>query len=321
MPSLPRRARSAFLLLLLLLLAVAFGATGGVSAQTTDGADGYGLDWDSRLDVLGVRLIPATDCSAGCYKLVVAEYQDPSQSGGRHAIYGNVSGMDARWSVTWPGGTNLYRPGENHGMWRGQPPHSWGGCYDWPTVPSGPFTAYASTNPQRSDQVAGIGLPQCQYIVVVLTWVWVPPSAATATAAPTVTPRATATRPPGGTPVPLPPTGSAAPGVVVAWEGALYICTSGTMGGTGRLLLACDPLSASRSAAGHTSLLSLPTAPRTATPTASPPGLPGGRMLVDLFMDNSVLSVGCADPSSRLVFAGVPPINPQRVEHTCVPRP
>ena len=48
------------------------------------------LEWDERLDALGVTLQPALDCSGGCWKLIAARYEDDQQSGGNHNIFARI---------------------------------------------------------------------------------------------------------------------------------------------------------------------------------------------------------------------------------------
>lgn len=230
----------ALLLVVFLALVAAAPAPGVAAADALAAPEAQGAVLDPRLGSLGVRVQPAADCSAGCYRVIGVTYLDANESGGLHHIYGSVSGPDVRWTVTWYGNAITYQPGQNHGMYRGEPP-SWGGCYDWPNVLGGPFDAFAGTVQARSDTVIGMGLPQCAHVVFNIAWAWVPagappsPTAPPSTATPVPPQPSPTPAPPGSTPPPAP--GGLAP--VIGFEGALYLCGSPEKMADGSLLVRC----------------------------------------------------------------------------------
>lgn len=136
-----------------------------------------GLDWDSRLDDIGVVLEPAVDCSGGCWRIVDAYYLDEQESGGLHHAFikmldehGNqVGGLP--WHVTWPDGNIriLSKPAPD---WADFALYD---CFNAETE-YGAYSAYAGDDSSRSDWIARMGLPFCQHVSFGVTWQWQPVS-------------------------------------------------------------------------------------------------------------------------------------------------
>ena len=166
-------------------------------------------EWDSRFDELNVTYHPAGNCSQGCWRLVSALYEDANQSGGAHHIFARIrdqSGnllVDAPWHAAWP-------DGDVRIMSKAEP--DWADyalfdCYD-PTTQTGAYRAYAGDEQSQSDQIHGMGLPQCQHVNFRLIWQWdeggetpTPlPATATNTATPIVPPTITLTPSPTSSP-------------------------------------------------------------------------------------------------------------------------
>jgi hypothetical protein len=150
----------------------------------------YPVEWDPRLDALNVTYHPATDCSAGCWRLVSAEYLDEGQSAGLHHVFAKT--LDAagnqivdRFTVAWADGSVTVDT---------KPPPDWGDqalwdCYFPDQGEAGGYRAWAGIWEANSDVVAGMGLPYCLHTSLWLTWRWVPDSEApTPTPPPTATP-------------------------------------------------------------------------------------------------------------------------------------
>jgi hypothetical protein len=164
------------------------------------------LVWDVRLDELNVTRTAAADCSAGCWRLVEARYEDPDEAAGLHHVWGRALNEDGQqlagqsWAVAWPGGSAALQtkaPGE----WADFPMYA---SYDPFKGETGPYRAFAGADEARSDVVAGMGLPLKHHVNFRLVWQWQSQAQPTpiATPLPTATPRPLATPSPGTT---LPP--------------------------------------------------------------------------------------------------------------------
>lgn len=171
--------------------------------------------WDPRLNGLNVALVPATNCSQGCWRLTSAIFEDVDESGGLHHIFARAFNADGSqrggesWTVAWPGGSQaLVTQSDN---WADMPMFGPGGCYDHTAGP-GPFEVRMGADYSRSDRVTGIGLPQCQHVNFRLTWQWRTDAPPTATPPPptATAPPATSTPPPA--PTHAPPTPRPLPG-------------------------------------------------------------------------------------------------------------
>jgi hypothetical protein len=133
-----------------------------------------------------VTLSPAADCSAGCWRIVAAEYDNEHESGGNHNIYGRMtvngeSPAGLPWHVAWPDGDVriLTKPAPE---WADFPIFD---CFN-PDNETGAYFAYAGDNPAQSDIARGMGLPQCLHVNYWFVWQW-------SAGGPTVTPTATPT--------------------------------------------------------------------------------------------------------------------------------
>lgn len=136
------------------------------------------LDWDPRLGPLGVELMPAENCSGGCWKLTSAQYLDEQQSQGLHHIYiklldehGNQL-ADAPWHVAYPGGdvrimTKAAPDWSDFAMYD---------CYNTNTE-RGAYSAFAGDNIGQSGVVQNMGLPFCIHNSFRLIWEWQPATA------------------------------------------------------------------------------------------------------------------------------------------------
>ncbi|MCL4488987.1 MAG: hypothetical protein M1570_12770 [Chloroflexi bacterium] len=129
------------------------------------------MDWDPRLTDLGVGV---NVNSTAAWKLVSAQYQDETQSGGNHNIYfavkdgaGNpVAG--ATCVVDWVG-----RESSDHPTTMRTDP---GGAANFPmyanldlTLKNGPYFAYIGDQSQ-SDVLYGMGLPEQRHVNFLLTF-------------------------------------------------------------------------------------------------------------------------------------------------------
>lgn len=166
-------------------------------AQTVHSQSPFPVYWDSRLDALNITYHPATDCSAGCWRLVSAEYLDEGQSAGLHHAFART--LDAagnqivdRFTVGWSEGSVTVET---------KPPPDWGDvalwdCYFPNQGEAGGYRAWAGIWEANSDTVEGLGLPYCWHVSYRLTWQWVENNGggtATPTATPTLAPTATPT--------------------------------------------------------------------------------------------------------------------------------
>lgn len=150
----------------------------------------YSLSWDPRLNDLNVTWHPAADCSAGCWRLVEARYEDDQESGGMHHIWARAQSQDGwlmegqPWHVAWPeGDQRLVTKGPSE--WADFPMFA---GYDPFQGEAGPYRAWMGDEEARSDVVAGMGLPLKHHVNFRLTWRWQPHDES-----PTVTPVASST--------------------------------------------------------------------------------------------------------------------------------
>lgn len=129
--------------------------------------------WDARLDELKVSLVPAADCSGGCWRLVEAYYLDPDESAGLHHVFGKA--LDAEGAqlagvplvVAWAEGSTSVptKPAPDLtdiALWD---------CY-FPEQGPGGYRAYVGGDERNSDVVAGMGLPSCYHVSFRLVWQW-----------------------------------------------------------------------------------------------------------------------------------------------------
>ncbi len=128
------------------------------------------LEWDWRLDALGVVVEPA-DVTLGqeYWKLVRAVYQAPDESGGNHHIYYTVldeHGQPLANQKVWQGWPNDKIDAATDGqgktdipLWTSYAPDR--GEY-------GSYSAWVDGLP--SDRVIGMGLPLKRHVSFLLTW-------------------------------------------------------------------------------------------------------------------------------------------------------
>ena len=117
--------------------------------------------WDPRLTELGVRIVPF-NASPGqrVWRLVRAEFRDPSESGGNHNVYYQVFDSLGRPQVgkgvilSWPDGSTMRQTDENGRadipIYAGYNPATGGGPYTASTV--------------GGDSITGLGLPFKQHV-------------------------------------------------------------------------------------------------------------------------------------------------------------
>jgi hypothetical protein len=163
-----RAKRYLFALMLTCLLAAPVGLLGA----------SISLDWDSRLDALGVALVPAESCEGGCWKLVSAQYLGEQQSQGLHHIYIKLLDEQGNQLADTPWHT-FYSGGDVRIMSKAAP--DWSdfamySCY-FPDRERGAYSAFAGDNVAQSDRVTGLGLPVCTHVSFRLVWKWQPASA------------------------------------------------------------------------------------------------------------------------------------------------
>ena len=132
------------------------------------------LEWDARLDALGVKLTRAT--AAHAWRLTAAVYQDETQSGGNHNIYYKLLKADGtpaagvRLIVDWkdrppsddPAYVTTAANGEaNFPLW----------AILHPELQDGPY--FTKTVNEPSDVVSGMGLPVNRHVNFLLTYRYV----------------------------------------------------------------------------------------------------------------------------------------------------
>ena len=128
------------------------------------------LEWDWRLDALGIAVEPANAAPGQEYwKLVRAVYQAPDEAGGNHHIYYNL--LDEN-----------QRPVANQKVWQGWPEDKTDAATNdqgesniplWASFAPdrdeiGPYFAWIDGLP--SDRVVGMGLPLKRHVNFFLTW-------------------------------------------------------------------------------------------------------------------------------------------------------
>ncbi len=129
------------------------------------------LQWDARLDALGVKLTRAPEARA--WRLVSAVYQDETESGGRHHIYFQLLKADGtaapgvRLIVDWKD-----RPPQDAPAYVTTDASGQANCPIWamlsPALQNGPYFARIANEP--SDVVSGMGLPMNRHVNFVLTY-------------------------------------------------------------------------------------------------------------------------------------------------------
>ncbi len=172
----------------LLLLAVWLGmglAWGPASAQAGSGGGGGeeapgegGGAWDPALESLGVFLYPASECASGCWRLESAVVE-AAPSAEEAAVWGRLLDQSGAilagepWHVAWPDG-NEALTSSGGAEWSRYPLTA---CYP-PARGPGPYVAWAGDDPKHSDQVVGMGLPDCTPTSFRLVWRWQPAESA-----------------------------------------------------------------------------------------------------------------------------------------------
>ncbi len=130
------------------------------SASSTP--SGYALDWDRRLDGLGItlrRAMPQADSSY--WQLVSAVYEDETQAGGRHHIFVRLldeGGRDVEGTVviSWQNGSmNIVTK-------RGESADRYARFADFPMY--APLGSYSVRVAGNSDVVQGLGLPSNRHV-------------------------------------------------------------------------------------------------------------------------------------------------------------
>ena len=150
------------------------------------------IDWDPRLDSLGVFLEEASVPIGNFYwKLVSATFESDgeifpppgggSESQGTHAIY--IKALDANGDpiehqkaiASWPTGSphtevELFTKGPIDDYWGDFAMSGGNWCPFFPDGPRGPFGAYLGDEP--SDRVWGMGMPCNRHVSFRLVWQW-----------------------------------------------------------------------------------------------------------------------------------------------------
>ena len=176
-------------------LTVSDGKGGSALAAVTITVQAGGppaVDWDPRLDPLGVQLVPASVPSGtGYWKLVRARFESDgeilpppgggSESHGRHSVFYQVLAADGtpieskRCLASWPTGNPtttvaLFTKGHIDGHWGDFAMGGGNWCPYYPQGPRGPYGASVADAP--SDEVWGMGLPCNRHVSFRLTWRW-----------------------------------------------------------------------------------------------------------------------------------------------------
>ncbi len=152
------------------------GTTKDLSATVTVSESGGtpALQWDARLDALGVKLARATDAHA--WRLTAAVYQDETQSNGNHNIYYTFLKADGtpaagvKILVDWKD-----RPPQDDPAYVTTDANGEANCPLWailhPELQDGPY--FTKTVNEPSDVVSGMGLPVNRHVNFLLTYKWV----------------------------------------------------------------------------------------------------------------------------------------------------
>ncbi len=129
------------------------------------------LEWDPRLDPLGVRLTRTT--AAQGWRLIVAKFQDENESSGNHHIYFkilNANGTPAagvKLIVDWNGRAGSDQPAVVVTDGNGE-----ANCALWSilhlALKDGPYYTFVKDAP--SDRVSGMGLPENRHVNFLLTF-------------------------------------------------------------------------------------------------------------------------------------------------------
>jgi len=159
-----------------LRMVFANGTTKDVSATVTVSPSGGipALQWDARLDALGVKLVRVPDAHA--WRLTAAVYQDETQSGGNHNIYFKLLRADGtpaagvKIIVDWKD-----RPPQDDPAYVTTDANGETNCPLWailhPELQDGPY--FTKTVNEPSDVVSGMGLPVNRHVNFLLTYKFV----------------------------------------------------------------------------------------------------------------------------------------------------
>ncbi len=146
------------------------------------------VQWDPRLTAMHVSIAPVANLAPGqaYWKIISAQYQDETQSGGNHNVYYTVldekgfpaPGVPVRldWQGRDPNDVpdTVYTDGNgtaNYGLYHGQ--QGWD-----PNAGPGPYTAWVGDPDLRGnrpttipgEKLAGAGLPMNRHVNFVVTW-------------------------------------------------------------------------------------------------------------------------------------------------------
>jgi predicted alpha-1,2-mannosidase len=131
------------------------------------------LEWDPRLDALGVKLKRSD--AAEAWRLISAKYQDETESGNTHHIYfkalnaNDTPKAGLKFVVDWVGRETGDQPAIVTSGANGET-----NCPLWailhPELQDGPYFAFVQGQP--SDMVSGMGLPLNRHVNFLLTFKW-----------------------------------------------------------------------------------------------------------------------------------------------------
>jgi hypothetical protein len=129
------------------------------------------LEWDARLDDLGVQLKRTSAPRA--WRLISAKYQGPGESGGKHHVYfkalraDGTPARDVKFVVDWVNRDPSDAPAVVTTDAQGE-----ANCPLWailhPALKDGPYFVLPKTDP--GDTVSGLGLPDNQKVNFILTF-------------------------------------------------------------------------------------------------------------------------------------------------------
>jgi len=128
------------------------------------------VEWDWRLDALGVKLVPAEVRPGQAYwKLIRAEYQGPGESNDSHQIYYTVVDQQDN-PMEYQKVMQSWADGETDAITneQGQANIPLWASYAPDRGEQGAYTAWVDGLP--SDRVVGMGLPLKRHVSFVLTW-------------------------------------------------------------------------------------------------------------------------------------------------------
>ncbi len=132
-----------------------------------------GIDWDARLDAIGVKLSPANASQA--WRITSARYLDQNESAGKQHVYLKVLGANGnpvagtKLVIDWNGRSFWDQPAVVTTDAKGEANCPLWSAYN-PAITAGPYFVYVKG--AESDRITGLGLPNGQKVSFQLTYQW-----------------------------------------------------------------------------------------------------------------------------------------------------